>query len=81
MPHLVIVEGGKCIQVEKGTFFSPSWLMVFLMAQILSLYNFIIGYEGQLTTYTCGLISGFPEIETFGLNINLKVRPRHPALH
>ena len=55
--------------------------MFFLMAQILNLYNFIIGYEGQLTTYTCGLISGFPEIETFGLNINLKVRPRHPALH
>ena len=75
------MEGGKCIQVEKGTFFSI-WINVFfLMAQILSLYNFIIGYEGQLTTYTCGLISGFPEIETFGLNINLKVRPRHPALH
>ena len=81
MPHFVIVEGGKCIKLEKGTFFLPSGLMVFLMAQILSLYNFIIDYEGLLTTYTCGLISVFTEIETFGLNINLKVRPRHPALH
>ena len=43
VPHLVNVEEGKYIQILKGTFFSPSGLVGFLMAHVL--YNIIIGYE------------------------------------